>query len=324
MNITEEWRPVVGFVGYYEVSNQGNVRSVSRVVRGQSKQGGYHQMGKVVAKYKDVNGYFCAHLCRDGISINKKIHRMVAEAFIPNPDNLPVINHKDEVKTNNRVENLEWCTQQYNVTYGNAIQKCQDATRKPIYQLDKNTTEIVKIWKWVGDITKELGYRKNRVVGWCQRYAEAEGYIWCYAEDYKEGYKSGKSIKTTRFAPRALYKIDPSTLKILDEYKSSEELRAGGYETTMVYDVCEGKTRKHKGYYWCYVDDYNPDSYQPKKMSHFKRKVIQFDLKSGEELGRWESLREMSKATGYLGAHVGKCCRGLRPDAYGYGWRFAE
>lgn len=324
MNLTEEWRPVVGLVGYYEVSNLGNVRSISRKVRENSPKGGYFQEGRVIAKWKDEKGYCVAHLCRDGVSFNKYIHRLVAEAFIPNPDNLPIINHRDENPSNNVVSNLEWCTAQYNVTYGNAIQKRQDGTRKPIYQLDKDTKEIVKVWKWAGEIAKQYGCSKGRIFGWCEDYAEAEGYIWCYAEDYKEGYWSGKVIKTIRKAPRALYKIDPRTLKVLSEYQTSDELRKDGFATTAVYDVCDGKTRKHGGYFWCYAKDYDPDTFRPKKMNHHTCKVIQFDLQTGEELGRWESLSEMTKATGYLGPHIGSCCRGLRGDAYGYGWRYVD
>lgn len=324
MNLTEEWRPVVGFVGYYEVSNLGNVRSVNRNVREKSPQGGYFQEGRIIYQWKDERGYCNAGLWRDGIRITKKVHRLVAEAFIPNPDNLPIINHKDENPSNNVVSNLEWCTAQYNVTYGNAIQKRQDGTRKPIYQLDKDSKEIVKVWKWAGEIANHLGCSQNRIFGWCRNYAEAEGYIWCYAEDYKEGYCSGKVIKSVRNDSRVCCKIDPRTMKVVSEYQTSDELRKDGFDTTSVYDVCDGKTRKHGGYFWCYAKDYNTDTFQPKKMNHPKRKVIQFDLQTGKELGRWESLRAMTKATGYLGPHVGSCCRGVRGDAYGYGWRYAE
>lgn len=320
MNLTEEWRPVVGFVGYYEVSNLGNVRSISRKVREKSPKGGYFQEGRIVAKVLNKQGYLTVNLCRDEICITKTIHRLVAQAFLPNPDNLPQVNHKDEVKTNNRLDNLEWCTAKYNVNYGTGIQRMQEGTRKPIYQLDKETKEIVKVWKWVGEVAKEYGCGSGRVFGWCQDYAEAEGYIWCYAEDYKEGYWSGKTIKTIRSKSRKVYKIDPTTLKVLSEYATTDELRKDGFETTAVYNACEGKTRKHGGYFW----SYDPDTFRPKKMNHPKRKVIQFDLQTGEELGRWESLRDMTKETGYLGPHVGSCCRGLRGDAYGYGWKYTD
>ena len=107
----EEWRPVVGYEGLYEVSNIGRVRSLDRF---------YYRLhkGKVLSPTKDRYGYLTVTLNCNGKSKTIKIHRLVAQAFLPNPDNLPQVNHKDEDKTNNNVDNLEWCTAKYNVNFG--------------------------------------------------------------------------------------------------------------------------------------------------------------------------------------------------------------
>ena len=107
----EEWRPVVGYEGLYEVSNTGQVRSLDRF---------YYRLhkGKVLSPTKDRYGYLTVTLNCNGKSKTIKIHRLVAQAFLPNPDNLPQVNHKDEDKTNNNVTNLEWCTAKYNVNFG--------------------------------------------------------------------------------------------------------------------------------------------------------------------------------------------------------------
>ena len=104
----EEWRPIVGFEGLYEVSNTGQVRNCR---------------GKLLRPGLNHNGYLKCVLCKNGKSKTIYIHRLVAQAFILNPDNLPQVNHKDEDKTNNSVENLEWCDQKYNVNYGCAQDK---------------------------------------------------------------------------------------------------------------------------------------------------------------------------------------------------------
>ena len=107
----EEWRPIEGYEGLYEVSNIGRVRSVDRF---------YYRLhkGKVLSPTKDRYGYLTVTLNCNGKSKTIKIHRLVAQAFLPNPDNLPQVNHKDEDKTNNNVDNLEWCTAKYNVNFG--------------------------------------------------------------------------------------------------------------------------------------------------------------------------------------------------------------
>ena len=100
----EEWKNVIGYEGLYEVSNKGNVRNVRR--------------NTLLRLTKTNYGYIQVSLYKNGIRTGLKVHRLVAEVFIPNPDNLPQINHKDEDKTNNNVTNLEWCTAKYNNNYG--------------------------------------------------------------------------------------------------------------------------------------------------------------------------------------------------------------
>lgn len=114
----EEWRPVVGYEGYYEVSNLGTVRGIDRY-----DCKGRRIKGKVLQKKVEHTGYVSTVLTRNGKPKSYKVHRLVAEAFIPNPDNLPQVNHKDEDKSNNTVWNLEWCTEKYNRNYGTATKR---------------------------------------------------------------------------------------------------------------------------------------------------------------------------------------------------------
>lgn len=117
---SEIWKPVVGWEGLYEVSSHGRIRSLNRVII--NKSGGKQSfVGRILRPARDRYGYNRVVLSKEGTSYNRIVHRLVAQAFIPNPNNLPEVNHKDEDKTNNIPENLEWCSNKYNVNYGTGL-----------------------------------------------------------------------------------------------------------------------------------------------------------------------------------------------------------
>ncbi len=123
----EIWKPVKGYEGLYEVSSEGRVRSLDRdqlYVRN-GKMLNMHLKGQIVKPMQRQHGYLGVMLYgRGGHKVRGfktcSIHRLVAEAFLPNPNNLPEVNHKDEDKTNNRLDNLEWMSHKDNTNYGTA------------------------------------------------------------------------------------------------------------------------------------------------------------------------------------------------------------
>ena len=118
-------KPVKGYEGIYEVDNFGRVFSLNRVKRVDDNGRVYDKplSGKRMKQHLHSRGYKVVPLTKDGKTKTVFVHRIVAEAFIENPNNLPMINHKDEDKTNNEVDNLEWCDNSYNMMYGNARAK---------------------------------------------------------------------------------------------------------------------------------------------------------------------------------------------------------
>lgn len=112
----ETWKSVVGYEGLYEVSNLGNVRSVDRYVHSEYRS--HTVKGISIKQHLGKDGYMFVTLSKDGNKKSYKVHRLVAQAYIPNPEDLPQVNHMDEDKCNNVVTNLEWCTAKYNVNYG--------------------------------------------------------------------------------------------------------------------------------------------------------------------------------------------------------------
>lgn len=109
----EIWKPIKGFEGFYEVSSSGRVRSIDRIVYFKNNKGCRHYKGKVLSQ-KYHNGYAMVNLNKNKNLSVLYVHRIVAETFIPNPNNFKVVNHVSGIKTDNSVENLEWCTSAHN------------------------------------------------------------------------------------------------------------------------------------------------------------------------------------------------------------------
>ena len=112
----ETWNDIPNFKGLYQITPKGEVRSVKR------KIGNRTYGGKILKQVKD-NKYFVVSLSKGNQKKNYAVHRLVAITYIPNPNNFPVVNHKDENPSNNCVDNLEWCTNEYNLQYGTSIER---------------------------------------------------------------------------------------------------------------------------------------------------------------------------------------------------------
>ena len=164
----EVWKDILGYEGHYQVSDKGRVKSL--------KQG----KEKILKPERTHNGYLRVGLLKNRNRKMFMVHRLVGQAFLPNPNSLPQINHKDEDKTNNRVENLEWCDQKYNNIYGTHIQRVTEKVSKTVLQFTK-TGEIIKEWKSTHDIERILGYSKGNISSCCNKKLKlAYGFVWKY------------------------------------------------------------------------------------------------------------------------------------------------
>lgn len=173
----EIWKPLENYEGLYEVSNYGIVKSLN-----------YRKTGKerILKGNANGDGYLRVTLTKNGKKKTCRINRLVAQAFIPNPDNLPEVNHKDEDKTNNKVENLEWCTRAYNCNYGTRSKKVAEKLSKPIYSIDKESG-LVTYWESATVAERQTGI-SNKHINDCLkgRRKSAGGYYWFYASDSEE------------------------------------------------------------------------------------------------------------------------------------------
>ncbi len=206
----EEWRTIEGYEDKYEVSNLGRVRSL-------------HSYGgntcRVMKPGKRTDGYLHVRLSKNGVVKQFLVHRLVAKAFIPNPNNLEMVNHKDENKVNNCVENLEWCTRSYNQIYSmnlhperrkifgnnfkdkitgeNLSPRTKHLPVKHFEKVEQRTLDdkLIKVFDSVSHATGETGISTGNILRVCKSNADKRqkrthknyisktgGYIWRFAD----------------------------------------------------------------------------------------------------------------------------------------------
>lgn len=177
----EIWKDVVGYEQFYQVSNKGRVRRKrdNFVYKPRTFTNGY----KNVLLYKDGKWH------KTG-GKSELVHRMVAMAFIPNPNNYPQVNHKDEDKENNCVENLEWCTSKYNNNYGTAKARMIAKQSRPVVQANLDGS-FVKLWpsaKYAQRNSNHLQCCISKCANHDKGSETHHGYLWIYREEYEEKY----------------------------------------------------------------------------------------------------------------------------------------
>lgn len=222
-NTLEEWRPINGFPNY-AVSNRGRVMNL--------------KSGKILKNRSNNHGYVYVKLYKgDGTSKQIKIHRLVAQAFIPNPLNLPQVNHIDENKTNNNVENLEWCTASQNTRHSIYQRSCK------INQLTLDG-KFIRQWESSREIEREIGYDHCHIIDCCKnKFKQMYGFRW----EYTDGLNQRKINR-----PVAALTKDG---EFVAEYKSvAEASRCLKISTTQIRNCLNGRLKSTNGLRFIYIN----------------------------------------------------------------------
>ena len=170
--MNEIWKDIDGYEGLYQVSNLGNVKSLN-----------YRHTGKerILNPGTDKCGYIQVNLYKNGKLKTFSIHRLVANAFLENPDHKSDVNHKDEDKNNNCVYNLEWMTRKDNLNYGSRNKRIANSRSKSVLQFTKNC-EFIRKWKSAIQIERELGFSSGNISQCCNKKRKSSyGYIWKFS-----------------------------------------------------------------------------------------------------------------------------------------------
>lgn len=157
----EIWKDILGYEGLYQVSNLGNVRRDGRLLK---------------PSIRKRDGYAEVQLSKNNKKVSKRVHRLVAEAFIPNPCGYSEINHKDENPANNVADNLEWCDRRYNVFYGTRNSRISKSNSRPVEQLLDGV--VIKTWSSTRE-AEEAGFKHCSISQCCNGKAKSHrGYQW--------------------------------------------------------------------------------------------------------------------------------------------------
>lgn len=193
------WKPVVGYEDSYKVSNHGKVFSVDRMVKGNKENVYWFRRGCEIQPHLYKCGYLGLRLTKNGKPNFFYVHRIVADAFIANPQKLPFVNHKDENKTNNNAKNLEWCDRTYNNNYGTHNKRVGESNQIPILKYSLSG-ELLHEYSSAKEAETENGYKRGTICNCCKgRRKTAYGYVWKYknfCKKEKRGLKD-KIKKTT-------------------------------------------------------------------------------------------------------------------------------
>ena len=241
----ENWKnvPINGFE-HYQVNMLGEVRNTNH-----RKIGVIH----VMTPHADKDGYLSVCLTGDtGRQRNFRVHRLVAETFIPNPKNYDQVNHIDEVKTNNCVENLEWCNSKYNNNHGTRNKRVSESKLntncRAVCQCDLHGN-LIKIWPSLNEVKRQLGYDTGLIAKRCLGVGNsAYGFKWMYhGEDMAESWAMAPVGNEALFKKVAQVDGDGNVVHIWDSIKSAGK---AGFSTTMISACCNGHRKRTGGFYW--------------------------------------------------------------------------
>lgn len=235
----EIWKPIKGYEGRYCVSNMGRIMSLERNVRsrGKIKQ-------RIMKQCNARKGYKTVSLYIDGKRKRNIVHRLVAEAFIPNPNNYNQVNHIDENKSNNAAYNLEWCTAKQNMNHGTRAERTRAKAQKKVLKIDE-LGNVVSVYLSAKEAADANGVGKQEIAKFCRgnRVGLYHGYYWKY--DVPVG---------RRNIPIVMLDLDG---KFIRKYKSvAEAAKDLGVDSYQIYQNTAGKAKTAYGYIFVREENY--------------------------------------------------------------------
>lgn len=246
--MVEIWKDIPNYEGIYQISNYGNVRRLNKWDLNRRE---FYENIHNIKLQSDTKGYLHVDLSKNQNVKRRDVHRLVAEAFIPNPENKPEINHIDGNKKNNRVDNLEWCTRSENLLHLAYKLKCRI---KPVLQYDLNGN-FIREWDGARMAAEECGFSRKQITAVCGNKVgrkSANNFLWKYKTD--ENYPKKIKPYIRQFKKKSVYQYDLNK-KLIKEWSSiTDASKILKIEIGDISACCKHKPQ-HKtagGYIWEY------------------------------------------------------------------------
>lgn len=218
----EIWKDIQGYEGLYQISNLGRIKSLERdIIYSNGKI--QHYKGKILTPNSDKDDYKTIKLCKNGIIKRYLVHRLIAITFIPNPDNLPCVNHKDENKQNNNIENLEWCSVAYNNCYGSRLEKLSSKMKGR--KVSEETKQKIRVSKKL--INRPVSEKHHQSII--------------------------KSNKETKGKKVLQYSLNGDLIKVWNTTREVD-VEFGKSVHSSISRCCMGKQKTAQGFIWKYKD----------------------------------------------------------------------
>ena len=306
----EVWKDIHGYTGLYMISNYGRVKALEKHVH----------IGNYKHKYKEIikreyfvrNGYLCVHLSKERKRKAFYVHRLVALAFLKNQSNLPQINHKNEIKTDNYVDNLEFCDSKYNSNYGTHIERYSSKQRIQVSAYDFLGNKM-RTFRSFSEASSVLNIPESNISqAVCGKYETAGGYVWRKGS----ASKIDVTIKKYRTFWVNQYSLDGTYIATYSSATDAE--RKTGVTSCAIIRCCKGLYNQSKGYRWSY---YGSEPFQLKE-DKSKVPVAQYTI-DGMLIGVFPSMKDAAASVNGSGSGIRLCVIGKNKTAYGYKWKKA-
>lgn len=245
MEEVEIWKDIPEYEGLYQVSNFGRVKSFKR--KGNNKE------RILTASNNNTKKYWKVQLSKKDKIKHFSVHKLVALAFIPNPENLPCVNHKDENKDNNHVSNLEWCTYQYNTNYGTRNERARNKMingklAKPILQFSLKG-EFIKEWESISEIQRQLNINVSYTL--LNKTIHTYNYFWFYKDGFSyDLLEKQKTLLSKAKIKRSINQFTKEGILIREWDSTSSIYRELNYNHSNILKCCRNEIQFAYGFIW--------------------------------------------------------------------------